>query len=295
MPTREEITARIESWQQLVDRLDQTPPYAFACRGEEARYPEMKAQIDRCLTPGDLAWHLRRERRLSQRFREYAAIHLSGVERDYLASPWLQQVVMQHYGAPTRLLDWSKSPWIAVYFAAFGGWNVDGYVYGFRRGAYERKVKLLVDADLDKGGLRGDKGELRRLVFGPHDSADNFSKSEWDSAELNDIIFLHRTAKELSNWVATYYCRVGHFPRLAAQQGFFSFASKPGLDHWTQITAMLSKEDCFVLEIARDAKQEILQNLYLRGLDGATLFPGLNGIGSYLEGLARIWTTDYFH
>jgi len=289
MPSREEIKSTpIDSWRQLVDHLDRTPPYAFACRGEERFYPEMKAQIDRCLTPGDLAWHLRRERRLSQRFREYAAIHLSGVERDYLASPWLQQVVMQHYGAPTRLLDWSKSPWIAVYFAAFGGWDVDGYVYGFRRKTLEDNVQRLVSADLAKGDLPG-------LVFGPHNSADDFSKKEWDSAELNGDIFLHRTAEKLSDWVATYYCRAGHFPRPAAQQGFFTFASKPGLDHWTQITAMLSEEDHFVLKIARHAKPEILRNLYLLGLDGATLFPGLNGIGSYLEGLARIWTTDYFH
>ena len=89
-----------------------------------------------------------------------------------------------------------------------------------------------------------------------------------------------------SPWVATYYCRVGHFTRLIAQQGLFTFGSKPDLDHWQQISSLLPNDDCFVIRINRHAKLDILRKLNGIGLNGATLFPGPDGIGRYMEGFA---------
>jgi hypothetical protein len=185
---------------------------------------------------------------------------------------------MQHYRAPTRLLDWTKSAWVAAFFAASGDWESDGYVYGFRRDRLEKCVRINFNS------------ELYGIVWGPHPSDMIFSDKKWDLAKANDRLFDPETVNNLSEWVATYYCREAHFPRLIAQQGLFTFASKPDLDHWEQINSLLQdKDDCFVVKINRDAKPGILRGLNNVGLNGATLFPGPDGIGMSLEGFARAW------
>jgi hypothetical protein len=186
---------------------------------------------------------------------------------------------MQHYGVPTRLLDWTKSAWVAAYFASFGDWESDGYVYGFHRHSLEDSLRSQF------------RRELKQLVWGLHPGDKKFSDDPWDSAKVNDKLFFPNEAAKLSDWVATYYCRQPHFPRLIAQQGVFTFASKPDLDHWNQINKLLH-DDCFVVEIKALAKAEILRGLNSIGLNGGTLFPGPDGIGRSLEGFARAWPLD---
>jgi hypothetical protein len=266
----------VKSWDTFVDVLKNIPPVDFAYRGESRKYGSMKSKIDRFLDLPDLESRLRMERAVCQRFREHAPLYLSGVERQYLKTRWLQLVVMQHYGAPTRLLDWSKSAWVAAFFAIFGDWASNGYIYGFRRDRLEAQLQ------------KDFSSEIGTYTWGPH-ASDLEPDRAWDMAEANDLLFSPAAVDKLSNWVATYYCREGYFPRLVAQQGFFTFGSRPDLDHWEQISGLLHDDECFELEIEGAAKVHILRRLNGVGLNGATLFPGLDGIGRSLEGFARAW------
>jgi hypothetical protein len=62
---------------------------------------------------GDAAELLARERDMLDEFRSRSRPLLEG----NVYSDWERLFVMQHYGVPTRLLDWSENAFFALYFA----------------------------------------------------------------------------------------------------------------------------------------------------------------------------------
>jgi len=61
-----------------------------------------------------------------------------------IASDWERMFVMQHYGVPTRLLDWSENAFYALYFALSGaaerGFTTDAAVWVMDPASWNRGV-----------------------------------------------------------------------------------------------------------------------------------------------------------
>lgn len=78
-------------------------------RGHDSIEWELKPSITR----GGTADPTSREYQLLKLFRQHATRLIEPLPTD----DWLWLFLMQHYGVPTRLLDWSESPLVALFFA----------------------------------------------------------------------------------------------------------------------------------------------------------------------------------
>lgn len=167
--------------------------------------------------------------------------------------------LMQHHGAPTRLLDWTLSPYVAAYFAAQqdvakNAGAVWCFCSGKLRQIFEREYDALPDFDSEEAP-DWYKGKLEEL------------SEQWIVVPLT---FTYASSE-----------------RIVAQQGRFTMCFK-----------IHQKHDCIIdqigpkyirrLLIPHEKKPVFLLRLRDMNITGSALFPGVDGLGQSVRELVSL-------
>lgn len=191
---------------------------------------------------------------------------------------WKWVSLAQHYGAPTRLLDWSGNPLVSLYFACVSNADKDADIWILHRRRYQ-------DFFLDDNSYlqNATKGSLlHRLIM------DNTATNE-----LPEHPFILRPE---------YFDN-----RMSAQSSYFmvwgtkanSLEDMLGDQHCCSITdtnfgdSKHKDKILFRLGIDHSKKKSLIRQLDQAGINAKTLFPGLDGIGKYIEETYRFDLLEY--
>lgn len=196
------------------------------------------------------------ERHLLRNFKKYA--HRSVVERDSL---WHWLSVAQHFGLPTRILDWTYSPFIAMHFAtaSIDKFDRDGVIWAIN---YVKAHELLPQCLRDKLAVEGANVMTLPLL----------------TESFNSLAELDAMAHEK---VALFFEPPSIDDRIVNQFAFCSVMSDPSmvLDDWLEMHPSLARK----IIIPAELKWEIRDKLDQGNVNERVLFPGLDGLSRWLK------------
>lgn len=102
------------------------------------------------------------EKGMISHFKANAHLYLKNLPRNSQSNlEWLS--IMQHFGCPTRLLDVSSSPYIALYFALEQG-HGDAAVYAFNHGEFRKTDQEALGKDYSREVLNNKKGDKAFII-----------------------------------------------------------------------------------------------------------------------------------
>lgn len=155
---------------------------------------------------------------------------------------WL--AVMQHYGAPTRLLDVTFSPYVAAYFALESGVN-DSAIYCFRQKVFK---------EYDESFLEDINTVYRQIL----------------DTRSDDVIYVYEPKYTT--------------PRLLAQQGLFLVAGSLYVSHEEIVEEYhLDENDAIKIIIPRKLREEGVHYLRRVNITSTMLFPGIEGFCKFFR------------
>jgi hypothetical protein len=194
---------------------------------------------------------------------------------------------MRHFGVPTRLLDWTYSPFVALYFALEEeALPESAAVWAINVTALDRAATLKT---LPVQRLRGGQ-----KLIPPVRSVD-FSRDEVFLKHVcPDFDFYHRSdllgEPVIENVVPILPGTQNE--RLSAQQGLFLCPSQIGPSLLMQLEKLMRDvRDVWIVKIVipRRLRQKVLRKLFQMNVHPLSLFPGADGLGRFCKLKAELF------
>ncbi|MCH7664318.1 MAG: FRG domain-containing protein [Acidobacteria bacterium] len=301
---------RLSSWTEILEYLSGfSPPETsidlegsvaaatWAFRGLRDSSYELEPSIEREASDKSMGWAALEEL-VSTEFKARARSHLSPslIPEDELT--WLAQ--MQHYAITTRLLDFTYSPFVALYFAIRDGaasanrthvrlwainaeevnrrfraatWNAS-FEDRRRKGSYRPSVVSLDTDDFatDRDSIVDETAGLQTAI------ADALSATGTFRGELNRIGCTCMAPPPSFN------------PRLVSQQGLFLLNFAEDLSLGESLKKMMAQSSDWrrACDIPVGLTREIERHLFQMNIHEQSLFPDMHGLAGFIRQRTRL-------
>jgi FRG domain len=207
-------------------------------------------------------------RALEDEIRQEFVVRAPSLGPERPRNSWEWYFLMQHCGAPTRLLDWTESALIALFFAVKGG------------------------------GMRGDTDGAVWILepWKLNESVANIKEVIAPGAEAGMMV---RHADRYKEWLPDRYsntrCLKKRFPvavypthfsrRISSQRSCFTIhgSDSDGFEHLPDTFLGYLRK----VVIPASKKHDIERRLSVAGVDELTVFPDLDGLGRWLTVVLR--------
>ena len=250
---------RVQSWNELQDELFAgswrpdlqrfRSPYAF--RGLAEAEHGLETSLHRL--GGDYA---SMERHLLRNFQKYACSN--DVESD---SIWNWLSLAKHHGLPTRLLDWSFSPFVALHFATENTekFDRDGVVWAANYLVIHKELPEVLSCELKKEGSDVFTAEMLQSVATSLQAFDSLAEEPF-------VVFFEPPSID---------------DRIVNQFALFSLMSDPtaNLSDWLADHPQAYRR----IIIPAELKWELRDKLDQANITERVLFPGLDGLSAWLK------------
>ncbi len=234
-----------DSWSRSINRFRSSYVY----RGSEDASYDLSTSLNR-LGESHLEKHLLRN------FRKY-----SQVQDMTNKSIWNWMALAQQHGLPTRLLDWTYSPYVALHFTVsdFTKFDKDAVIWAVN---YVDSIGYLPD-------------QLKTII--ETEGSHAFTAEMLDRAATT----LDEFGRLKKNDYAVFFEPPSIDQRIVNQYALFSMLSNPDsqMDQWVKTTNVRY----FKIFIPAQLKWEIRDKLDQSNINERVLFPGLDGLARWLK------------